>query len=169
VSAEVDIHDADGKVIGQSQTFEAGTMFRNGAIGEVRSVQGLIGDRYLELGGPNSVLGFPVRDEETLDDPRGAYSAFENGRMYYSDNSGTHFLLNGPLAAAWEDEGYEHAGGLGYPTSDEVVNDDGSRSATFQRGSITVDAGGHVTVTRIGADVAAGAGVEDPGVAGEAA
>ncbi|MGP5082036.1 alpha/beta hydrolase-fold protein [Corynebacterium variabile] len=148
VSAEVDIHDADGKVIGQSQRFERGTIIRNTASGEVFSVQGLIGDRYLELGGPVSVLGFPVRDEETLGDPQGAYSAFENGLMYYSDNSGTHLLLNGPLLEAWKGAGYEHADGLGYPTSDEVVGADGSRYCDFERGRITVDAGGVATVTR---------------------
>lgn len=169
VSAEVDIHDAAGKVIGQSQTFEEGTMFRNAEKNEVYSVQGLIGDRYLELGGPNSVLGFPVQDEGIIDDPRGAYSAFENGRIYYSDNSGTHVLLDGPLLKAWEDEGYEHADGLGYPTSDEVVNDDGSRSATFERGSITVDVHGQVTVTRTGADAVQDADVDHPDAAEEAA
>ncbi len=148
VAAEKDIRGADGKVIGQSQRFERGTIIRNTASGEVFSVQGLIGDRYLELGGPVSVLGFPVRDEETLGDPQGAYSAFENGLMYYSDNSGTHLLLNGPLLEAWKDAGYEHADGLGYPTSDEVVGADGSRYCDFERGRITVDADGVATVTR---------------------
>jgi S-formylglutathione hydrolase FrmB len=135
---------------GARQNFEHGVIFRS-ADGKVASVEGEIGDRYLdELGGPAGPLGFPTNDQKSNLVNDGSYSRFERGLIYNSPTTGIHLMYRGPVYEAWRNEGFEHADGLGYPTEDEVIHNDGSRDATFERGSIHVSRSGEVTVTRTG-------------------
>ncbi|MFZ2561595.1 MAG: trehalose corynomycolyl transferase, partial [Corynebacterium variabile] len=149
---EADVLGADGDVIGQSQTFEQGTFYRNADGGEVYSLKGDINEKYVELGGPAGPLGFPDRNDRELGDEAlgndGSYSRFKKGYIYSSSRSGTHVIYNGPVFDAWKKEGYEHPQGIGYPTSDDDPDSSRQRVVTFERGSVHVDENGEATVTR---------------------
>ncbi len=149
---EVDVLGADDTVIGQSQTFEQGTFYRNKADGKVFSLKGDINEKYIELGGPAGPLGFPDRNDRELGDEAlgndGSYSRFKKGYIYSSSRSGTHVIYKGPVFDAWKKEGYEHPQGIGYPTSDDDPDSSRQRVVTFERGSVHVDENGEATVTR---------------------
>lgn len=157
-------------VAGTKQEFEAGTVYRKGKDNKVYAVNGPIWERYKELGGPAGLLGFPVRNVTDLGTgPDDTWIRTDNGYMYSKDGGPAYYFLNGPVADAWKKEGYEHPEGLGFPTADQVVNDDGSGVAKFERGTVTVDKDGEVTVTRTedadtdpGADVDGEQDPEDP-------
>ncbi len=149
---EVDVLGADDTVIGQSQTFEQGTFYRNKADGKVFSLKGDINEKYIELGGPAGPLGFPDRNDRELGDEAlgndGSYSRFKKGYIYSSSRSGTHVIYKGPVFDAWKKKGYEHPQGIGYPTSDDDPDSSRQRVVTFERGSVHVDENGEATVTR---------------------
>lgn len=147
-AAEVDVLAADGTVVGQSQSFEQGTIYRNTKTGDVFSLKGDIDEKYIALGGPAGPLGFPLRNDRDGLDDEGSYSRFENGYIYSTPRTGARVMYNGPVYDAWKQEGYEHAEGIGYPTSDDVVDPKAPRVVTFERGDITVHADGSATVVR---------------------
>ncbi|MGY1606887.1 N-acetylmuramoyl-L-alanine amidase [Geodermatophilus sp. SYSU D00700] len=75
-----------------------------------------IGSRYLADASVRVALGAPTGPEQDGGGYR--WQPFDRGRMYSSAETGTHFLVNGNLAA------YLGAGGppvLGLPTTDELV------------------------------------------------
>lgn len=145
---EVDVLGADDTVIGQSQTFEQGTFYRNKADGKVFSLKGDINEKYIELGGPAGPLGFPTKNDRDGLDDEGSYSKFENGYIYSTPRTGAHVIYNGPVFDAWKKEGYEHPEGIGYPSSDDVADPKAQRVVTFERGTVHVAADGTSTVTR---------------------
>ncbi|WP_231107854.1 LGFP repeat-containing protein [Corynebacterium glutamicum] len=49
----------------------------------VASINGLILDRWLELGGPESDLGFPIADEAVTADGVGRFGLFQSGAIYW--------------------------------------------------------------------------------------
>ncbi len=161
-AAEVEVLDADGTVIGQSQTFEQGTFYRNGKTGQVFSLKGGINQKYVELGGPAGQLGFPTRNDRDGLDDEGSYSRFENGYIYSSPRTGAHVMYNGPVFEAWKKEGYEHPEGIGYPSADDVADPTAQRVITFERGSIHVAEGGTATVARFPAPEVDPAQEQDP-------
>src|SRR5699024_11663881 len=60
----------DGELNGWVQLFQGGRIYRSPVLEgfQVASINGLILDRWLELGGPNSELGFPIADEAVASD-----------------------------------------------------------------------------------------------------
>ncbi|WP_073884228.1 alpha/beta hydrolase-fold protein [Corynebacterium variabile] len=145
---EADVLGADGGVIGQSQTFEQGTFYRNKADGKVFSLKGDVLKKYDELGGPAGTLGFPDRNDRDGLDDGGSYSRFENGAIYSTSRTGAHVMYKGPVYDAWKKEGYEHPWGIGYPVEDDVADPKAQRVVSFERGTVHVPADGSPTVTR---------------------
>jgi hypothetical protein len=103
-------------------------------------VQGAIRAKWEELGGPTSFLGAPVTDELPTPDGRGRYNHFEasavgGGSIYWTPETGAH-EVHGLIRAKWAELGWEQSA-LGYPTSDETDELDGSgRYNTFEHGSL---------------------------------
>ncbi|MGF0313841.1 LGFP repeat-containing protein [Rhodococcus sp. IEGM1428] len=96
---------------------------------------GAILDEYLALGGPQSFLLLPTSGELVNPDGVGRRSQFVGGNIYWSPDTGAHFVAHDFLTK-WGDYGYE-TGFLQYPTTDEIVLGDGlSRRQEFQGGSI---------------------------------
>ncbi|MBV7296067.1 hypothetical protein KRX51_09110 [Corynebacterium sp. TAE3-ERU12] len=95
---------------------------------------GRIGARYAELGGPNSVLGFPTSSELGTPDGVGRFVTFEHGSIYWTPKLDAHLVL-GDFLNVWGDNKWE-LGPLGYPTSDrrEVA---GGEIQEFEKGVIT--------------------------------
>jgi hypothetical protein len=89
--------------------------------------------RYAALRSQASPLGASIGPERR--GTHGHVQRYENGRMYHSDRTGTHFLL-GALAHKYHSLG-ESASALGLPTSDTTDNSTGAgRHNLFEHGSI---------------------------------
>ncbi|MFZ5851865.1 MAG: DNRLRE domain-containing protein, partial [Actinomycetota bacterium] len=114
-------------------TWENCTVYSSPATGS-RKVCGAIRDRYLALGGPSGVLGYPVTDELTTPDGVGRYNHFlsaggvassgtaGDGSIYWSPSTGA-WSVRGGIRIRWADLGWEN--GLGYPVTDELGTPDG--------------------------------------------
>ena len=80
-------------------------------------VHGDIRAKYNALGGPNSVLGMPLTDEQGTPDGIGRYNHFENGSIYWTLNTGP-MMIHTALRNLWASQGWER-GFLGYPVADQ--------------------------------------------------
>lgn len=96
--------------------------YANGAIYWSRTsgafeVHGAILDKYRSLGGSSGFLGFPTTDETGTPDQRGRYNQFQNGSIYWTEQTGA-FEVHGAIRDKWISLGWERSY-LGYPISDE--------------------------------------------------
>ncbi|MHC3370814.1 hypothetical protein AAI421_28440 (plasmid) [Rhodococcus aetherivorans] len=96
-------------------------------------VCGEIRVKYDSLGGPNSFLLWPTSNELVNPDQVGRRQTFANGPIYWHPNAGAHPVVN-HFMMKWGQHNWE-AGFLGYPTTDEIVLQNGRRQ-DFQGGSI---------------------------------
>ncbi len=118
---------------GYQQVFQNGVLTRNPD--ESNSVvYGAIGAKYKELGGANSPLGFPVGNERLIEG--GAFQEFEHGNMYWSPQTGAHFILKGKIFDRWGERGFER-GEFGWPTADFATIPAGGLIQEFQHGEIS--------------------------------
>ena len=98
------------------------------------SIHGLIRDKYQALGGPSSVLGYPVTDETGTPDGVGRFNHFSNsGSIYWTPNTGA-WSIHGRIRDKWASLGWERSC-LRYPVSDEF-GIPGGRQSNFQQGVI---------------------------------
>ncbi|MDC3726746.1 hypothetical protein [Rhodococcus sp. Rp3] len=95
-------------------------------------VCGQIRVKYDSLGGPNSFLLLPTSTNITNPDGVGQRVTFVNGPIYWHPNAGAHPVVN-HFMMKWGQHGWE-AGWLGYPTTDEIVLQNGRRQE-FQSGA----------------------------------
>ncbi|WP_052207368.1 polysaccharide deacetylase family protein [Sinomonas humi] len=121
---------------GRYNDFARGAVYWSAATG-AHEVHGAIRGRYLELGGPAGVLGFPQTDETATPDGVGRYNHFSGtiagSSIYWSPATGAHEVY-GAIRAQWASLGWERSR-LGYPVSGEYGITGGRRS-DFQHGSI---------------------------------
>ncbi len=113
--------------------FASGVMTSSPATG----VRALIttGSKYLALGGPLSVLGFPTANEGPTVTPGGRTTKLQRGDLYYSPATGVR-EVHGDIDRLYGALGADRSP-LGLPTSDETVRPDGrGRSNTFRGGAI---------------------------------
>ncbi|PPK94737.1 LGFP repeat-containing protein [Kineococcus xinjiangensis] len=125
---------------GAFQAFEGGSVFWCPGVG-AHAVRGAIRDAWASAGGETGLLGCPTTSETAL--PRGAFTHFEGGSVYWSPATGAH-LVRGAIRDAWARHGWE-AGVLGYPVSDEYDLPSGRRS-DFEGGYVTWSPGGGAIV-----------------------
>ena len=77
ITDESDVLDAKGRSTGgKLSRFEAGTIYWSAKTG-AHEVHGAIRDRYEQIGGPRSSLGYPITNESGIADVR--YNDFEKG------------------------------------------------------------------------------------------
>jgi LGFP repeat-containing protein/peptidase C39-like protein len=122
---------------GRVSHFQGGDIYWSANTG-AQVVHGAILDRYAQMGGPASPLGFPTTDELPTADGVGRYNWFSNGAIYWTPNTGAHAVI-GAIYDKWEALNWE-IGGLGYPISDQSVAPNGDRSIDFQHGRIVLSA-----------------------------
>jgi len=139
--------------------YERGRIYWSGGRADAFYVTGVIGEKYHQLGGPISWLGWPVSDEEPFVQG-GRVSRFEHGAIYWWSDTGATALRTGEASYHEYANGriYYHCGGdlfdvygvigkkyiqlggadswLGWPTSSEQPFDQGGRVSTFERGAI---------------------------------
>lgn len=127
-----EINTPDG---GLYQTFQSGVIYQSAATGAFE-VNGTILAHYQALGGPSSILGYPTSDEMDTGAYGGRFNTFQNGNLYWNAANNTAFEVNGAILAQYLALGGP-GGALGYPTSDETDEPDGSgRFNTFEYGSL---------------------------------
>ncbi|MFC6146792.1 LGFP repeat-containing protein [Corynebacterium nasicanis] len=123
----------DGELNGWVQHFQGGRIYRS-PLQQVASINGLILEEWLEMGGPNSYLGFPIADEAKTADSIGRFSVFQDGEMYWHPDAGT-WGISGPFLFEWAKGGRE-SGTLGYPSGTPVEEVLLQASQPFQNGLI---------------------------------
>ncbi|WP_237168098.1 LGFP repeat-containing protein [Prescottella equi] len=85
-------------------------------------------------------LGYPIGDHTVLTEPAtgtawGDVQHFEGGTLYRRYSADRGWWVHGLIYATWRRSGFEN-GPLGWPTSDEVVLDNGDRVQHFEGGDI---------------------------------
>ncbi len=87
------------------------------SVSEIHSSMSDIENKYIQLGGPNSVLGHPTRDEMPCKDGVGRNRLYQHGSIFWHPDTGAHETHRG-IYTRWAELEYER-GRLGYPLSDE--------------------------------------------------
>jgi hypothetical protein len=99
-----------------------------------RDAESAIDSKAQDLG--RNLLGAAIGDVRTAADGVGLYREYRNGVIYWSPNTGAHAVLS-EIRDEWLNRGAE-TGELGYPTSDDTFDRDGTnRIVRFQGGTIT--------------------------------
>ncbi|WP_438388052.1 hypothetical protein [Actinopolyspora saharensis] len=101
------------------------------------TVQGRIAQRYMNLGGPSGVLGYPTTDESNTPDGRGKYNHFNGAggaSIYWTPGTGAREIYGG-IRDHWASMGWEKSY-LGYPTTGEFEIEGGRRNH-FEGGHIS--------------------------------
>lgn len=127
---------------GRSSTFEAGSIYWSNETG-AQEVHGAIRDKWLDAGGPTSLLGLPSTDEG--DEPGGRSNSFVNGRVYWSPLTGAH-LLYGSIGSRYLADG--GAKTYGVPMTDEYSTPTG-RTQEFPLAFIDFDGSTGVVTVRL--------------------
>ena len=127
-SAEMDLGDGRGR----ARDYQNGSVYWTPQTG-AHEVHGDIRVKWAQLGGHRGFLGYPATDETGTPDGRGRFNHFENGSIYWTQETGAH-EVHGEIRNKWESLRWER-GPLGYPISDEF-QDGTYRRSNFQRGFI---------------------------------
>ncbi|WET80718.1 PQQ-dependent sugar dehydrogenase [Amycolatopsis sp. QT-25] len=85
-------------------------------------IYGPLRDKWIETGAEAGVLGHPTTDQATTPDGVGRYSHFVDSSIYWTAETGAHFVL-GAIRDKWKALGWEKY--FGYPTTDETGTPDG--------------------------------------------
>ena len=80
-------------------------------------------------------LGAPYDNQKPTADNTGVYQQFDDGVLIYK-NGGPVYVVWGKIRDAWNDM-QASQGKLGYPTSDETKEPDGTYKSTFEHGTVT--------------------------------
>jgi uncharacterized protein with LGFP repeats len=80
-------------------------------------------------------LGAPYDNQKPTADNTGVYQQYDGGVLIYK-NGGPVYFVWGKIRDAWNDA-QASQGKLGYPTTDETKEPDGSYKSTFDHGTIT--------------------------------
>ena len=134
---------------GRIQTFEHGWISWDGHAHMAYAVYGLIGQKWMALGGPRG-LGHPTTDEQENSNHRGRYNLFENGAsILWLKGTPAAYAVYGDIRKAYDSEGLEF-GALGFPTSDEQpLGSSGDRVNNFEHGSIAWTRKSGATLTHV--------------------
>jgi uncharacterized protein with LGFP repeats len=132
----------DGR--GRFNDFQFGTIYWTPTTG-AHEIHGRIRDKWAQLGGTRSFLGYPLTDETTTPDGRGRYNHFEGGSIYWTPHTDAHEVY-GAIRDKWASMGWERSP-LGYPTSGEF-SEGRFRRSNFERGYIRWSAATGAQVTR---------------------
>ncbi|MDT7721769.1 MAG: hypothetical protein QOE94_2780 [Mycobacterium sp.] len=112
----------------------------NGANGTPYTVEGPILAKWETLtDAQKKDLGAPYDNQKNTLDNSGVYQQFVDGVLIYR-NGGPVYFVWGKIRDAWNDN-QASQGKLGYPTTDEVQEPDGTYKSTFEHGTITWKSG----------------------------
>ncbi|WP_285189956.1 hypothetical protein [Rhodococcus sp. MEB041] len=123
-----EIDPGDGR--GRLAHFANGSIYWTPTTG-ARPIPASLFEKFAELNYEHT-LGYPVNYHSVL--PEGDVQAFENGALYRKRGEPGHWV-HGAIGARWFRSGFETSP-LGWPTSDEQPQPDGSILQTFEHGQI---------------------------------
>lgn len=104
-----------------------------GADGTEYVVSGVLLEKFESLDATaQGALGAPIAAQETNEDG-GVYQQFDGGVIVHTTRS---YVVWGKIRDKWNELGGSQ-GKLGYPTSDETTNADGTKQTTFEHGVVT--------------------------------
>ena len=115
-----------------SQTFQGGVISWTATVGAFAST-GPIGQRWLEIGGAEGVLGAPIQQAVCSSRDGACYQNFQRGAISWTSSTGA-WETYGGIRAKWRSTGFE-SGPLGYPVGAPVATSGGVYQ-TFQSGAI---------------------------------
>jgi hypothetical protein len=122
----------DGR--GHFRHYEGGSIYATLQT-DAHEIHGPIRDKWAALGWERSFLGYPETDELVAPDKRGHFNHFQEGSIYWTQETGAHEVHHA-IREKWKELGWER-GWLGYPLTDELEMPDGrGRYNLFQGGSI---------------------------------
>lgn len=123
---------------GWKQEFQGGTVFRSPTpTGQRATVMwGKILERYNQLGGPSSPLGFPVTDELVAPDGVGRYQRFQEGVIVWHPTHGA-WEIFGMVHLIWQARG-EFASQWGYPVAAPQLEANVPSAQRFSGGTLDV-------------------------------
>ena len=147
---EIDERVCNLKNNGCKQKYEVGYIYWTKNTG-AWDVSGRIGDRWLAIGGEESILGYPTNTEGRNLVRGGAFQKFENGRIYYTPSTGA-WDISGKIYTEWFNQGTEWSK-LGYPTSSEFKPMPGIAYQTFENGEIFYKNGSAFTLNKWATDI----------------
>ena len=108
----------------------------NGANGTPYTVQGPILAKFQSLtDAQRKDLGAPYDNQKPTLDNSGVYQQFDDGVLIYRNGQPVYFVW-GKIRDTWNDN-QASQGKLGYPTSDETKEPDGTYKSTFEHGTVT--------------------------------
>ena len=149
------ISDEQSAANGRMSQFDAGTIYWSSGTGACET-HGLIRERYLALGGPAGLLGFPTSDEMPVMNGGtqvGRFNTFQGGararaatgqaRIYWSAGTGA-WEIYGAIRDTWL-AGGGPVGPLGFPISGETDTPGGGRFNNFLNGVVVWHADGVAT------------------------
>ena len=99
------------------QRFERGDIYYAPALG-AHAVYGEIKAKYDQMGGPDSLLGFPESDVTLLPDRHGQFCDFHAASIYAHPQIGPRVVAD-PVRQSWRSQGAQ-AGNLGYPCATTI-------------------------------------------------
>lgn len=116
---------------GYRQEFQGGYIYRTNT-NATYWVRGEIAKKYA-ADDVFAKLGFPTGNEQLING--GAFQTFEKGNIYWSAETGAHFILTGDIFNAWGAKGWEQ-GAYGFPTTDQTAITSGGQTIDFENGTI---------------------------------
>jgi hypothetical protein len=128
--------EADNGVGGRIEAFQFGWVNWDGHASQAFAVYGLIGQKWMALGGPKG-FGQPTTDESDSATGRGRFNIFANGgSVLWLRGAPQAFAVFGAIRSTYGTERFEF-GDLGFPVSDEMpLGQNGDRVSNFEHGSI---------------------------------
>jgi len=130
---------------GLRQTFRHGAIYHNRDPSVTVWLRGIVYQKYRKLGGASGRLGLPVGPTKKLSSPDGcrandcSRTRFEGGNIYFRSKLGAH-AIRGAVLSFYEGRKHGPDGPLGFPKTDVRRNNDGSKYAVFQGGTVTCEA-----------------------------
>ena len=131
------ITDQDGlssNPLERMQKFQHGAIVQN-AVGLNAAVYGRIYTRWIEAGGVNGRLGYPITNEFNSKSGRGRMNIFDRGVIVWSLPTDAHIVADFPLTE-WISTGFED-GKYGFPIG-EPYEDGIGEAQKFERGTASI-------------------------------
>ncbi|MGE5140185.1 MAG: hypothetical protein ACM3JD_12040 [Rudaea sp.] len=132
---------------GRYNAFQNGVIIWKRDTPEAFAVYGAIFDKWAEQKYDSGFLGFPTLDETGTPDGVGRYNHFEGGSIYWTAETGAHFV-RGAIRNAWSAQEWEQSR-LQYPVTDELMTpgtNNLGRYSDFEGGQILWTPQGGTTI-----------------------
>ena len=115
------------------QQFQGGSIYWSPKT-DSRIISSTIRDKWTTANSEQGTLGYPTKDAVCGLKQSGCFQQFQGGKIYSTPTTGTQSIW-GAIERKWNSMDYERSP-LGYPTSSELSDTDGSTYQKFQNGRI---------------------------------